>query len=55
MAGGVPSETLIVTLSETDKQKLRIAAAMRGVSMRELVRERVEHLPKTSNESNDVR
>jgi hypothetical protein len=54
MAGGVPSETLIVTLSETAKQKLRIAAAMRGVSMRTIVREWIERLPQ-GREAEDVR
>lgn len=45
MVTEVPTETLIITLSEADKRKLRVAAALRGVSMRQIVREWIQTMP----------
>ncbi len=39
------SEMLTVNLSERDKDKLRIVAALRGVRMRAVVRELIAALP----------
>lgn len=48
MVTEVPSETLSVTISKRDKRKLRIAAAVRGVSMRSVVRELIREMPDIS-------
>jgi hypothetical protein len=45
MVGEVALEGFFVTLSEADKRKLRDAAALRGVSMRGVVRELIREMP----------
>jgi hypothetical protein len=47
--GEVLSEELTVTLSDAEKRKLRLTAAVRGTSMRTVVRGLIQGLPEVVN------
>ncbi len=49
-----PTETIMLTLTQDDKRKLKVAAAVRGIPMTELLRQYIRRLPGVRLEGDDA-